>query len=203
MEKSKLEIIIDSVMDGTIGIEQVWQNYGEYIRNVDQVSSEPEALAWVGLNYRYGVKLANDGYQRDALSYFEGSYSALEKWKSFLSQDQYNNAIEAVLQSVAGVNSKLENYKGALPYIKQLKSLFPRKDEYRIAYADCLGSAIAKFTNPAYIIIAILFLLKMGESYIFGTKFIPGWLVDVGWVIWIIMLIIQFGVPWIMKKFMK
>ena len=95
------------------------------------------------------------------------------------------------------------DYKSALPYLKQLKNMFPRKDDYRNAYINCLGSAIAKYTNPAYIVIAILFLLKIGESYLLGTKFIPGWLVDVGWIIWIIMLIVQFGLPWMMKRFMK
>ena len=203
MEKSQLEIIIDSVMDGTIGIEQVWQTYGDQIRNTETVRSEPEALALIGLYYRYGAKLDSDGYQKDARDYYEGAYSALEKWKNILSADQYNHGVEAILYSLAAVNSKLEDYKGALPHLKKLKNMFPRKDEYRQAYIGCLGSAIAKYTNPIYIVIAILFLLKLGESYLLGTKYIPGWLVDAGWVIWIIMLIVQFGLPWIMKRFMK
>lgn len=203
MEKSKIEIIIDSVMDGTIGIEQVWQNYGDFIRNTDTVNSEPEALALTGLYFRYAVKLDGDGYSRDARDYYLEAYNTLEKWKKIVSADQYNHSIEIILYSIANVNSKLDDYKSALPYLKQLKNMFPRKDDYRNAYINCLGSAIAKYTNPAYIVIAILFLLKIGESYLLGTKFIPGWLVDVGWIIWIIMLIVQFGLPWMMKRFMK
>jgi diadenosine tetraphosphate (Ap4A) HIT family hydrolase len=43
----------------------------------------------------------------------------------------------------------------------------------------------------------------MGEIYLFHTHIIPGWLIDAGWVIWIIMLIIQFALPWVLKKLMK
>lgn len=203
MEKSKLEILIDSVMDGTVGIENVWQMYGDSIRSTDNVASEPEALALVGLYFRYGTKLDIDGYFKDARDNYEGAYSAIEKYKKVISEDQYNHAIEVILHSLANVNCKLDNYKGALPYLKQLKTMFPRKDDYRHAYIDCLGSAIAKFTNPAYIVLAILFLLKIGESYILGSKYIPGWLVDAGWVLWIVMLIVQFGLPWMLKRFMK
>ena len=190
-------------MDGTIGIEQVWQTYGDQIRSTDKVSSEPEALALTGLYFRYAAKLDNDGYSKDARDYYKGAYDTIENWKHIISADQYNHAIETILYSIANVNSKLDDYKSALPYLKQLKNKFPRKDDYRLAYIGCLGTAIAKYTNPVYIIIAVLFLIKMGESYLFGTKFIPGWLIDVGWIIWIIMLIVQFGLPWMMKRFMK
>ena len=194
---------MDSVMDGTIGIEQVWQTYGDTIRGKNTVGSEPEALALTALYYRYAVKLDTDGYSKDAREYYKGAYDTLGKWKHIVSDDQYNHAMESILYSIANVNRKLDDYKGALPYLKQLKDMFPRKDDYRTAYIGCLASTIAKYTNPAYIAIAVLFLLKMGESYIFGTKYIPGWFVDAGWIIWIIMLIVQFGTPWIMKRFMK
>ena len=73
-----------------------------------------------------------------------------------VSADQYNHAMETILYSIANVNSKLDDYKGALPYLKQLKDMFPRKDDYRQAYIGCLGNTIAKYTNPVYIVIAIL-----------------------------------------------
>lgn len=150
MEKSKIEIIIDSVMDGTIGIEQVWQTYGDTIRNTKTVSSEAEVLALIGLYFRYGAKLEIDGYLKDAKEYYENAYQLIEKWKKHISDDQYNHAVEAVLHALANVNGKLEDYKSALPYLKQLKDLFPRKDDYRTAYINCLGSTIAKYTNPVY-----------------------------------------------------
>ena len=203
MEKSNIEIIIDSVMDGTIGIEQVWQTYGDTIRNTESVSSEAEVLALIGLYFRYGAKLEIDGYLKDAKEYYESAYQLIGKWKKHISDDQYNHAVEAVLHSLANVNGKLEDYKSALPYLKQLKDLFPRKDDYHTAYINCLGSTIAKYTNPVYIIIAIFFLIKMAEVYVFHTHYIPGWLIDTGWIIWIIMLIIQFGLPWVMKRLMK
>ena len=203
MEKSKIEIIMDSVMDGTIGIDQVWQNYGDTIRNTTDVNSEPEALALVGLYFRYGAKLEGDGYQKDAMRYFGDAHNSLERSKEIVSPEQYNHAMEAILYALANVNAKLENYKNALPYLKRLKNMFPRKDDYRTAYIGCLSSAIAKYTTPFYIVAGILFLFKMGEIYIFKTHFIPGWLVDTAWILWIVILIIQFGLPWIMKKFMK
>ena len=53
MEKSRLAVIIESVIDGTIGIEQVWQSYGNMIRGTEATNSEEEALALTGLYIRY------------------------------------------------------------------------------------------------------------------------------------------------------
>lgn len=81
--------------------------------------------------------------------------------------------------------------------------MFPRKDEYRLAYISGISTVIAKYTNPVYIVIALLFFAKMLEVYLFDSRVIPGWLVDVGWSVWIVMLIVQFGLPWVLKKFLK
>lgn len=203
MDHSRIVIIADSVLDGTIGIDQVWQTYESEIRSTSNVSTEREALALTGLYYQYGAFLERDGYLKDAREIYKDGYRVLEGEKTKISQPQYEHAIETYLYSLARINRPLNDYKNALHYLKQLKELFPRKDEYREAYYGCLSSVIAKYTTPIYIIIAVLFLLKMGEIYIFKTHYIPGWLVDAGWVIWVAMLIVQFGLPWFMKKFKK
>ena len=200
MEKSRLAVIIESVIDGTIGIEQVWQSYGNMIRGTETTGSEEEALALTGLYVRYGAYLEKSGYLRDAKQYYEDSLAILNREKERLSDNHYLDWTESIIYAMVRVNKELDEYKSAFIYIKQLKKMFPRKEEYRQAYIGCLGSMIAKYTNPIYIIIAILFLLKMGEIYLFHTHFIPGWLIDIGWIIWIAILIVQFSLPWILKK---
>jgi len=200
MEKSRLAVIIESVIDGTIGIEQVWQSYGNMIRGTETTGSEEEALALTGLYVRYGAYLEKSGYLRDAKQYYEDSLAILNREKERLSDNHYLDWTESIIYAMVRVNKELDEYKSAFMYIKQLKKMFPRKEEYRQAYIGCLVSMLAKYTNPVYIVIAILFLLKMGEIYLFHTHFIPGWLIDIGWVIWIAILIVQFSLPWILKK---
>ena len=120
-----------------------------------------------------------------------------------MSQRQYENAFEAIVSRRAQTEMHLDRQIDSLKDVKLLRQLFPRKDEYRLAYISGVSNVIAKYTNPAYIIIAILFVAKMLENYLFDTDFIPGWLIDIGWSLWIVMLIVQFGLPWMMKKFLK
>lgn len=203
MDNARIVVIIESVKDGTIGIEQVWQTYGDLIRSTKNVETEREAVALTALYSRYGNYLANRGYFKDAIEYYERAINVLDAEKKVVSDKQYDGATETILYSLANVHAKLENYKDALPYLKQLKDRFPRKDKYRQAYIGCLRSLIAKFTMPIYIVLGLLFLIKIGEIHLFHTHYIPGWLIDVAWVIWIVALIVQFCVPWVMKKLMK
>ena len=203
MEKSQIVILIESVMDGTIDIEQVWQTYGNQIRGFTNVQTEREALSLAGLYFHYGAYLEKEGYLKDAKSYCEESLNILNREKSVVSEPQFNKSRETIIYSLATIHRQLDDYCGGLKCIKQLREINPRKDEYRLAYIGCLGSVIAKYTNPIFIVICILFLLKMGEIYITHTHYIPGWLIDTGWILWIVMLIVQFGLPWILKKTMK
>lgn len=203
MEKSRIEIIADSVIDGTLGIEEVWKNYGDVIRGTKKAGSENEALALTGLYLRFANYLANNGYLKDARSCYQDTLTVLFAEKDVISGETYNNALETIMYSLAVVNRKLDDYRGALPYLKKLKDQFPRKDEYREAYYGCLSSVIAKYVMPVYVLLAVVFLLRLGEIHITNTNFIPSWLIDVAWAIWILMLIIQFGLPWVMKRVLK
>jgi hypothetical protein len=81
MDKSRIVIIADSVLDGTIGIEQAWQNYGNMIQGTSNVSTEQEANALVGLHLRYGVHLDNNGYYKDAKAMYEKAQNVLSNEK--------------------------------------------------------------------------------------------------------------------------
>jgi tetratricopeptide (TPR) repeat protein len=170
------------------------------IRRTETTGSEEETLALTGLYVRYGAYLEKTGYLRDAKQYYEDGLAILNREKDKLSDNHHIDWIEPIIYAIVRVNKELDEYKIAFMYIKQLKKMFPRKEEYRQAYIGCLVSMLAKYTNPVYIVIAILFLLKMGEIYLFHTHFIPGWLIDIGWVIWIAILIVQFSLPWILKS---
>jgi tetratricopeptide (TPR) repeat protein len=203
MDKSRIVIIADSVLDGTIGIEQAWQNYGNMIQGTSNVSTEQEANALVGLHLRYGVHLDNNGYYKDAKAMYEKAQNVLSNEKRVMSEQSVQKASEAILYRLAVVNRQMDDYVGAFQQIKELRKMFPHNDEYKQAYIGCVGNIISKYTNPVYIIIAVLFLLKMGEIYLTHTHYIPGWLVDAGLILWICMLIVQFGLPWILKRILK
>ena len=50
MGKSRIMIFVESVVDGTIGIEQVWQTYGDEIRSTSNLSTEEDmhfGLPWI------------------------------------------------------------------------------------------------------------------------------------------------------------
>lgn len=47
MERSKIEVLMDSVMDGTVDIEQVWQTYGNQIRGANKANTEREAALYL------------------------------------------------------------------------------------------------------------------------------------------------------------
>ena len=203
MDKSRIVIIADSVLDGTVSIEEVWQNYGNMIQGTCNVSTEQEANALVGLYLRYGIHLDNNGYYKDAKAMYEKTLDVLSNEKKVMSEQSIQQASEATLYRLAIVNRKMDNDVDAFRQIKVLRNMFPHNDEYKQAYIGCVGNIISKYTNPVYIIIAVLFLLKMGEVYLTHTHFIPGWLVDAGWILWICMLIVQFGLPWVFKKILK
>lgn len=203
MGKSRIMIFVESVVDGTIGVEQVWQTYGEEIRSTSNLSTEEDVLALTELYLRYANFLANNGYLKDAEVYYSDSLRILDNEKSKLSDDNFRSWSEVPLRCLASIYAQLEKYKEALPYLKQLKDMYPRKDEYRQDYYGCLRSAIAKYTTPIYIVIAIIFLLDIAESYFQDVQIIPDWLLDVSWSIWVVSIIVQFGLPWVMNKVMK
>ena len=202
-QESKIVILAQSVLDGTIGIEQVWQTYGDMIRGTKEVHGADEAMALVCLYLRQGQHLSEEGYLKDGLPYMDDALGVLESVKSEMSQHQYEDAFEAIVSRRAQITMHLDNHLESLKDVKLLRQMFPRKDEYRLAYISGISTIIAKYTNPVYIVIALLFFAKMLEVYLFDSHVIPGWLVDVGWGIWIVMLIVQFGLPWVLKKFLK
>lgn len=202
-QKSKIVILAQSVLDGTIGIEQVWQAYGNMIRGTKEVHGAEEAMALVGLYLRQGQYLSEEGYLKDGLPYMDDALGVLESVKSEMSQHQYEDAFEAIVSRRAQVTMHLDKHLDSLKDVKLLRQMFPRKDEYRLAYISGISTIVAKYTNPVYIVIALLFVAKMLEVYLFDSQVIPSWLVDAGWGIWIVMLIVQFGLPWILKKFLK
>ncbi|MBR1543594.1 MAG: hypothetical protein IJ626_01710 [Muribaculaceae bacterium] len=203
MDNSRIVIIADSVLDGTVSIEQAWQSYGNLIQGTSNVLTEQEANALIGLHLRYGVHLDNKGYYKDAKAMYEKALDALANERKVMSEQSVQKASEAIIYRLAVVNREMDDYVGAFRQIKELRNMFPHNDEYKQAYIGCIGNIISKYTNPIYLIIAVLFLLRMGEIYLTHTHFIPGWLVDAGCILWICMLIVQFGLPWVLKKSMK
>lgn len=96
MEKSRLAIIIESVIDGTIGIEQVWQSYGNMICGTKTTSSEEEALALTGLYLRYGAYLEKNGYLSEAKKYYEDGLTVLNREKKQISSKHHDDWMESI-----------------------------------------------------------------------------------------------------------
>ena len=118
--QSPIVIIAHSVLDGTMGIEDVWEKYADEIRSTTEVNSYDETMSLSSLYYRQGVYLSNAGYIKDSLPYFNGALYYLEQGKSFVPEKQYEDFKEAILYQRVQVAYKSEDYTAA---IKDLKIL--------------------------------------------------------------------------------
>ena len=101
------------------------------------------------------------------------------------------------------VLARLERYNEALACLKELKVLCPAKDEYRLHYDNCYQAMINKKVYPCYVIVAVVWAICLIDGMLLDTDYIPGWVSDIGWYVWIILIVMQFVLPWVKRKLDK
>lgn len=203
MSSKNILEMVEPMLDGRISVKQLWDEYGAEIRSVEKGNSYDEVMSLTCAYHRYGIYLADKGYYKESLMYFDNAQAFLQKGHNFVPREQYEEFIEAILNYKANVLAKLENYKESLECFKMLKELCPAKDEYKINYDNCYQVMIHKMVYPCYAIVAILWAICAIDSWLLDTNYLPGWLVDLGWYLWIILIVIQFVLPWVKRKMNK
>ena len=83
-----------------------------------------------------------------------------------------------------------------------LKTTFPEKDEFRIDYDNCFHALLNKSINPLYLLVMLFWAIYGIDHWLLDTNFLPSWTFNIGWCFWIVLVVIQFGFPWI-KRFSK
>ncbi len=191
--------IVKPFLERKVGVEQVWREHGDEIRAIDEGKNADEVWALSIIYYNYGTYLENNGYKTESLKYIDGAIEFFVKGKHFITPNEYDDTIENMLQTKAFVLVSLEKFKEALAYFKILKERFPSKDTYRIHYHNCFQAMINKWINPIYVVIAICMAIYALVNWVINMSFFPGWLFDFYWYLWIVLLIVQFVVPWVVK----
>lgn len=200
---SQLKQIWQPIANGTESIEDWWSRNADYIQSINRVDTEEEVMIWTASYYRYGMYLHNDGYSKQSLEYINKALDILDKNKGKLYEKQYKDSLETIMEGKCSVLYKLEKYWDSYKNMKQLHSMKPQKDDYKIGMKNLFSAAIAKIANPIYVILACIFGVMLLEQYVFHTHFIPSVVWTITWASWIVLLIIQFVVPFILFKLKK
>lgn len=200
MSSKNIVEIVRPMLEGHISAKQMWNEYGTEIRSIEKGTSYDEVMSLTCAYHRYGIYLADKGYYKESLPYWDKALEVLQKGHNYVLREQFEEFVEAILNYKANVLAKLENYKESLACFKMLKELCPAKDEYKINYDNCYQAMINKKVYPCYAIVAVLWAVCAIDSWLLNTDFLPGWLVDIGWYLWIILIVIQFVLPWIKRN---
>lgn len=203
MSNKNIVELVRPMLDGRISIKQLWDEYESEIRAVEKGNSYDEVMSLTCAYHRYGIYLAEKGYFKDSLAYFDDALMVLTKGHNFVLREQFDEFQEAILNYKANVLAKLERYKESLECYKVLKELCPGKDEYAIYYDNCYQAMINKKVYPYYAIVAILWAVCAIDGWLLDTNYLPDWIADLGWYLWIILIVIQFVLPWVKRKFGK
>lgn len=203
MSTKNIVELVRPMLEGQISIKQLWDEYGTEIRAVEKGSSYDEVMSLTCAYHRYGIFLAEKGYFNDSLIYFDDALTILTKGNNFVLREQFDEFQESILNYKANVLAKLERYNEALACLKELKVLCPAKDEYRLHYDNCYQAMINKKIYPCYVIVAVVWAICLIDGMLLDTDYIPGWVSDIGWYVWIILIVMQFVLPWVKRKLDK
>lgn len=199
MEAINITEIVKPFLERKVGIEQIWREHEDEIRAIDEGKNADEVWALSIIYYNYGTYLDENGYKTESLKYIDEAIQLFVKGKHFITPKEYDDTIEKMLQTKAFVLVNLEKLKEALAYFKMLKERFPFKDTYRIHYHNCFQAMINKWVNPIYVVLAICMAVYAFVNWVLKPSFFPGWLFDICWYSWIVLLVAQFVVPWVVK----
>jgi hypothetical protein len=84
--------------------------------------------------------------------------------------------------------------------MKQLHEEDLEKDDYKNAMDNIFSSCVWNFVWPGYAIIACLWIFSLIDKHILQMNLFPSWMWDITWAIWIVLIAVQFVVPYVMKK---
>lgn len=184
-------------------IQDIWHRFGNQILAAGYHVDPADIIPLSILHIKYAQRLSHDGYIKKAKPYYDSAINILQKNKNNISQDEYTIFIVEYLQQRAWALTQQGNHIQALKDIKGAREINPSMDKLIEIEYSVRQNAFNQVCTPIYGVVAIIWLLMLLESKLTHTNIIPAVMWEIGWVIWVILLVVQFAVPWIIKKVRK
>ena len=201
--QTRLKEIFEPLLSGSIRIDDWWKANEDYFNSISSVDNGEDAMIWSAGFYRYGMYLHNEGYSKKSVSYIDRAIEILEQNKSMFHENDFYESYETMLNSKAKVLFSLEKYWDAYKIMKNLCKINPAKDDYRLGKKNLLSASMSKICNPIFVVLACIWGIMLLEKYVFHTHFIPSVTWEITWIIWIVLLIVDFVVPYAIYKLGK
>ena len=188
------------VFNGEERIEDWWKQNESIISSIKEVTTDEEVIIWSACYYHYGMYLQNENYSKQSLQYIDKAIDIIERNKGQLNEQVYEDSLETMLETKSNILLHLDEYWKAYKIMSTLCFMKPSKEDYAIERKSLLRLSISKFINPMWIVLVVLWAVMMCEALITHTEFIPHFMWDIGFVVWIILLFIQFVAPSVINK---
>ena len=199
MQNQHLLEIGHAMLHGSKNIEDWWKENAVFLSGIQSVSSAEEVAIWSSAYFNYGKYLLNKGYAKKAFGHVEKALAIIDNNKQLLG-DQYKDWSATIRETKSAVLFKIGKKWDAYKIMKQLHEEDMEKDDYKEALDNIFSACIWSFVWPCYAVIACLWLLSTLDKHTLHLGFFPAWMWDISWVIWMVLLAIQFVVPFVMKK---
>lgn len=202
MQNQHLIEIGHALLHGSVSIENWWKENAVFLSSIQSVSSAEEVAIWSSAYFNYGKYLLNKGYAKKAYSYVDKALTIIDNNKQLLG-DQYNDWSATIRETKSAVLFKIGKKWEAYKIMKQLHEEDIEKDDYKSAMENIFSSCIWSFVWPCYAVIACLWLFSLIDKHALHLNLFPSWMWDVTWAIWLVLIAVQFVVPYVMKKIRK
>lgn len=202
MANQKILDIGRELNDKSVTIEEWWNRHKDFIESINEVDTSQEVFILASGCYRYGCYLLNNGYAAKVFPFFNKAIDIIEANKGKLYITQYTNSLEPLLEAKANLAFKLDKYLEAYQAFQWLHELNFEKDDYKISRDSVFDIAVTKVVYPGYIIViaiwVVCFLIEM-----FTSIDVPNIIPNSCWIIWMLLLVLQFIVPKMHKALKK
>ncbi len=199
MQNQHLIEIGHALIHGSSNIEDWWKANAVFLSNIQTVSSAEEVAIWSSAYFNYGKYLLNKGYAKKAYNYVDKALSIIDNNKQLLGE-QYKEWSETIRETKSAVLFQMGKKWEAYRIMKQLHEEDLEKDDYKNAMDNIFSSCVWNFVWPGYAIIACLWIFSLIDKHILQMNLFPSWMWDITWAIWIVLIAVQFVVPYVMKK---
>lgn len=202
MQNQHLIEIGHALIHGSVSIENWWKENAVFLSSIQSVSSAEEVAIWSSAYFNYGKYLLNKGYAKKAYCYVDKALTIIDNNKQLLG-DQYNDWSATIRETKSAVLFKTGKKWEAYKIMKQLHEEDIEKDDYKSAKENIFSSCIWSFVWPCYAVIACLWLFSLIDKHTLHLNLFPSWMWDVTWAIWLVLIAVQFVVPYVMEKIRK
>lgn len=203
--EAKLLSLIKSVSQGSMSIQDAWFQYSGYIESLNPhlLNSPQECIALGALYFRYSQYLYSDGYIDKAITMVSKAINVHHNATVTLPSGNYSSNLTTLLEFRSNLYYAREDYVSCFKDMRELRQLHPYKDEYLVNIKGCFKALLHKICVPIYISVGILWLLMLADLYLLHFGIFSGVLWHIAWTIWLLAILSQYTLPWILFKLGK